>query len=87
MTKRAAKIDSKIYMIQPVEGDPFVLVEIDIACPVCGSQRLQLAGHHLRTVRDVCIQAIDDYPELTRVESTIVEHYQVRGRANDPSGS
>ena len=81
------KVSSRVFMIEPVEGDPYVVVEIDIECPQCGTIEMRLAGHHLQTVRDVCISAMDQYPALTKIESHVVEHYEIHGRANDPSTS
>jgi hypothetical protein len=81
------KVCSRVFMIEPNEGDPYVLVEIDIECPECGTITMRLLGHHLQTIRDVCISAMDQYPALTKIESRVVEHYELTGRANDPSTS
>jgi len=82
------QIASRIIRVEPIEGDPFLVVEIDIGCPICGVVELRLAGHHLRTVRDVIIEAIDQYPELTKCESQVVDRYAIRSRApGDPTSN
>lgn len=64
-----------------------LLVEIMIDCPECGPQRYRIAGHHLRMVRDLCIDAIDQYPELTGNEPRRISHMVIKGQTNDPSTS
>ncbi len=86
--KAQAHTTSRIYVVQPVEGPSFLLVEVSIDCPVCGQQTLQLAGHHLRLVRDVILEAMDRHPELTcSGESQIVERWELKGVGNDPTTS
>ncbi len=82
------KISSRIFKVDPVAGDPYVMVEIEVECPECGPFTLQLAGHHLRTIRDVCIEAIDQYPELTKIESQIVDRFELKRKVGgDPSSN
>lgn len=82
-----SRVRSQIIMVDPVEGAPFLLAEFTIDCPFCGAQRIQIAGHHMRLIRDVLIQAIDDYPALTQVGAQIIEQYTITGPGNDPGSS
>lgn len=50
---------------------PVMLVEIDIDCPMCGEQHLQIAGHHLRALRNLIIEFIDLHPDMTGEEAGI----------------
>jgi hypothetical protein len=77
----------RIFMVESETGEKALLVEILINCPVCGTDRIRLAGHHLRMVRDICIDAIDQYPELSGTEPRVVNHTDFKGRMNDPSSS
>lgn len=78
---------ARIFYWEACEGAPAQLVvEFDIHCPACGEQRIRIAGHHLKMIRDICIQAIDQHPELT-VEPRITERQAIKARSNDPSTS
>jgi hypothetical protein len=46
-------------------GDEFLLVQIEIECPACGSYAASFAGHHLRRIRDLLVEFIDLHPDLT----------------------
>lgn len=50
---------------------PVMLVEISIDCPTCGEQHLQVAGHHLRALRDLIIEFIDLHPNMVGEEAGI----------------
>jgi hypothetical protein len=83
-----AKIAARIFKIEPPRDPPYLLVEIDIDCPVCGLFTLALAGHHLRTIRDIVIEAIDLHPELASGAAMVVDQYVVKGKAPaDPSSN
>lgn len=79
---------SRVILVQ-TPGEPDVLVvEFIIDCPICGPQRITVAGHHLRLIRDVAVDTVDAYPELTRAKVTQVgEMQQFKARGNDPSTS
>lgn len=78
---------ARIVIVTPHNGPPTLIVEFDIHCPLCGEQSIQVAGHHLRMIRDVLIETIDEHPELTRGEYRQWKQERVAGRANDPSTS
>ena len=77
----------RIFMVESDTGEKALLVEILIDCPICGEDRIRIAGHHLKMVRDLCIDAIDQYPELTGKDPQRVSHTEWKGRGNDPSTS
>jgi hypothetical protein len=81
------KSEVQIIMCEPTEGPAFVLVRITMECPICGAVTLELVGHHLQTIRDACIEAIDRYPTLCSGERTIIDRYELKARGNDPSTS
>ena len=35
-----------------------------VDCPDCGQHAVRYAGHHLRSIRDLLVQWIDEYPDL-----------------------
>jgi hypothetical protein len=74
-------------MVENADGEQALLVEILIDCPVCGQDRIRLAGHHLKMVRDICIDAIDHYPALAGKDPTVVTHSAFTSRMNDPGTS
>ena len=83
-----SRTQSRLYVIHPPDGGrPFLLLELLLDCPLCGQQRIQLAGHHLKMVRDIAIEAIDAFPELTAATVRVGVTEQVAGRANDPETS
>ena len=58
-----------------IDGQRTVLVQIEIDCAECGTVQLLIPGHHLRTVRDICIDQLDHFPEfatgtLTKTDTT-----------------
>lgn len=57
--------------IEPPQGDPFLVVELQIACPICGEGTIRIAGHHLRAIRDALIQMIDLHPTLTGEDADV----------------
>lgn len=48
-----------------VDGSELLLVRIDLDCPACGTAAWDVTGHHLRAIRDLLIEFIDLYPDLT----------------------
>lgn len=87
---KQAKIVSRIIKADYDDGS-LLMLEIEIDCPLCGPFPIQIvvAGHHLKLVRDLCIEAIDAYPELTGGgEITVTKGpTTIKGRVNDPSTS
>lgn len=79
---------ARIFYWEALDGTPAQLVvEIEIHCPRCGEQRIRIVGHHLKMIRDVCIDAIDQHPELTSTEPQVTDRMRITGRSNDPSTS
>lgn len=88
----SAKVVCQSTMLElPPEagGGQLLVVDITIDCPVCGTYLLQVAGHHLKAIRDFLVETIDQYPELTGKDGdyAAVEKLQIRGPGNDPSRS
>ncbi len=68
MTKQA-KITgtATVITIPALDDQPEVstlIVDVVIDCPDCGHHHVRYAGHHLRSIRDLLVQWIDEYPEL-----------------------
>lgn len=83
-----AKSTARTYVVTPLDGSaPFLFVEFLIDCPECGVDRIRIAGHHLKMVRDVCLEAIDEHPELVGKDPQLVRETTIVGRSNDPSTS
>ncbi len=83
-----SRTQSRLYVVHPPDGSrSFLLLELLLDCPLCGQQRIQLAGHHLKMVRDIAIKAIDAFPELTASTVRVGMTEQVAGRVNDPETS
>jgi hypothetical protein len=78
---------ARIFLVDQADRAPFLFVEVIIDCPSYGLQRIQVAGHHLRMLRDICIDAIDQHPELTGSEPKKVDLLAFKGRQNDPRTS
>jgi hypothetical protein len=73
--------------VQFPDGRQALVVQIDIDCPQCGTFALQLAGHHLRTVRDALVEMIDLHPTLTGKDEDVTHVSRITGSApgGDPS--
>jgi hypothetical protein len=82
-----SRVHSQIIMAEPVDGPPFLLAVFVIDCPFCGQVLIEIAGHHMRVIRDQLIKAIDLYPGLTQVGGTVVLEQTIKGPGNDPSTS
>lgn len=75
MTKIQSRLTGKAILVShPAHPDiaPVMLVEVDIDCPICGEQHIQIAGHHMRALRDLLVEFIDAHPNL-RGEETGIE--------------
>lgn len=78
-----AKVTIQIIKIEQPE-EVFVQVEID--CPVCGALGFVMPGHHLGSLRDAIIEAMDLYPKLTKAGTiTDREGFTFRGTPHDPT--
>jgi hypothetical protein len=79
---------AQIIVATTPTGQSELIVRIQLDCPRCGPQQILLAGHHLRLIRDVLIETIDDYPELTQAEyQQIGPTQKITSQGNDPSTS
>ena len=67
MTTKQATVKVRAVKIEPVDPTrrPFLIVDLAIDCPDCGSYTGRFAGHHLRAIRDALIGIIDEFPEVT----------------------
>lgn len=73
--KRQAQIVGRAVVIEmPPEmgGEKALVAEIQITCPDCGDLTYRVAGHHLKSIRDLLIAWIDEFPELCGGESRTV---------------
>lgn len=52
-------------------GGEYLLVTIKLRCPVCGEIEMELPGHHLRALRNLLIEYVDMYPDLTGKDDEI----------------
>lgn len=80
-------VTTKAFAIDFVDGGRALYAEIVIDCPECGRQVIRVAGHHLKAIRDFCLDTIDAYPELTGKEPVRATHEQftLAGGGGDPS--
>ena len=61
----------RIYTLKAETPDgPLVVAQIEVDCPMCGALRYVIPGHHLRMLRDVLIDVIDQAPEAAGPEAT-----------------
>jgi len=81
-------ISGRAIVVEPPkdQGDRFLIVSVRIECDGCGSHQFQLAGHHLRALRDLCVDFIKEFPELTGTDDGVqkVARRQYRKKI-DPS--
>jgi hypothetical protein len=70
-------------------GEKYLVVDIAIDCPACGSHMVRFAGHHLQAIRTFLTETIDQYPELTLKEGDlqVIERLAITGPGNDPRSS
>lgn len=71
------------------DGRKFLTVAITIDCPVCGQLTLQLAGHHLRALREFLTSTIDEFPDLCLKEGDVraLETLRFEGRVTNPENN
>jgi hypothetical protein len=60
-----AEVAATPIIIQPPEGEPFLVLRISVACDICGQHSYVLAGHHLRTIHKAIGDAITAYADYT----------------------
>ena len=56
---------SREILVEPIDSDPYLVLEIAIQCPACGLIEIQLLGHHLPVLKRIIDQAITEQPHLT----------------------
>jgi hypothetical protein len=56
----------QVYVVEAVSdhGEKELVVQLQIACPACGEVRLVVHGHHIRGLRDILIDLLDQFPYL-----------------------
>ena len=74
-----AKVVGKAIVIETPIGERFLVVGIDIECAICGGVWMQptddgrwvaqFAGHHVRAVRDLLSEFIEQHPDLVDTEA------------------
>lgn len=84
MTKHSALIGKTILIA--TEADRLLVLEIALDCPDCGQHAFRIAGHHLRTLRQLLTSVIESNPDLvgTEGQAQIVEQYEWKGSPGDP---
>lgn len=70
-------------------GEEFLMLEITIDCPACGQYTMRIAGHHLRMIRDMLIETIDQYPDLTGKDGDVqvLNRLRAAGPVGDPTNN
>lgn len=46
-------------------------LQVEISCPICGDHAAVFAGHHLRSLRNLLLETIDQHPGLCGDEAGI----------------
>lgn len=86
--RHALTAGKAVLMEMPAEagGGKLLVVEIEITCPDCGHQQHRFAGHHLKAIRDLVIEWIDQFPELCGGEHKEISRTSYQGTPpTDPS--
>lgn len=89
MTALKSLVTGRIIVAEWPDGRKALALTVTIDCPECGQIEMQLPGHHLRPLRDLCIEAIDRYPELAGSDAglEVLKRTEFVGKANDPERS
>lgn len=45
-------------------GQPFLILEIEVDCAVCGGFTAEIAGHHLRALGEAITEVVGENPSL-----------------------
>lgn len=79
--KQASLIGRSILITAQEDGQQLLVLEIALDCPECGQHAFRIAGHHLRTLRQLLTSVIDANPTLTGSESQakLLEQYEWSG--------
>jgi len=82
-----SRVTTRSFAVEEPSGARYLVAEIRIDCPSCGQHVIHIAGHHLRSIRDFCIQTIDEYPGLTGSEPKVEsrEAFTIQGGGGDPA--
>ena len=55
----------RAIVVTPRDADaPFLLVEIEIDCQVCGGFTVTIAGHHVRALSEALADVVAENPDL-----------------------
>lgn len=68
MTKTPIKTIGRAITCTLPNGDQFLIGQIEIDCPACGTGEFKIAGHHMRSVLRLLAQWVEEYPDLTGPE-------------------
>jgi hypothetical protein len=83
-----AKITGQIIKVDGPAGEEAVIVQLEVDCPLCGTFTIQIRDHHLANLRDLIIEAMDLYPELTKAPKVSQrEDFKFAGRPHDPTAN
>lgn len=72
-------VHGEIILVEAPTGSRRVFIRFTGDCPDCGAFELLVADHHLRSLRDLLIEAIDLYPNEIGEAGKVVEHYKLAG--------
>jgi hypothetical protein len=71
---QTAHVLGRAILVETLDEPPVLLIVLDIDCPVCGGfqayrqkdgpLQVQVAGHHLRALRDLLVDFIEEHPDL-----------------------
>lgn len=89
MSAIQSHVTGRIIVAESREGDRRLFLQVDVDCPECGHFAFQLPGHHLRPLRDLCLDAIDRHPDLTGTDAglQILKKTEFTGTPNDPTNN
>jgi hypothetical protein len=78
-----------VVLAELADGQKYLQVSIDIDCPICGQYTAVFMGHHLRAIRQILSDAIDEHPDQTLRETDVrtLETLKFSGPSNDPETS
>ena len=88
MTPKQSSLIGRTILIS-FDAEKNLVLEVALDCPDCGQHAFRIAGHHLRTLRQLLTDVIDHHPDLvgTETQSQIVEQYSWQGSSGDPSNN
>lgn len=80
-----ATVTCTALMVEYADGQQALTVQLDLDCEICGPQRIVLAGHHLRTLRNALIDVIDRHPDLTGQDAPVRDQWEQVIPGGDPT--